>query len=121
MAAGFSLGGWSIGVGFDDGPLGFWLNIGPLFVGVEQDESAIESYADLRDWSRTLYRVVIPKRKLEFRLEFDLNIWNVGYMMGDLRDHGIYFAPVNLQIEYDKFYDWLDDHTPPPRLQCRCH
>jgi hypothetical protein len=117
--AGINLGMWNIGFGFDNTPRGFGFGVGPLFVAIEQ-ESVIESYDDLWNFGRTLYRLTIQKWKLEIRLEFDLNIWSVGYTMADLHDHGIYLGPLNVQIEYDKCYDWPDDHTLPTRLQCRC-
>jgi hypothetical protein len=33
------------------------------------------------------------------------NIWLLGYSMADSHDHGLYLGPLNIQIEYDKFYD----------------
>jgi hypothetical protein len=117
---GFNLGSWVVGFAFDVAPTGFSVNFGPVFVAVERDESPPESYADLPDWSFTLHRTVIHKWKLELRLEIDLNIWRIGYMMSDTHDHGLYFGPLTLQIEHNKSYDWPDDHTLPPRLQCRC-
>jgi hypothetical protein len=102
---GFDLGNWALGFGFDVAPTGFWINLGPLSVGAEREEPPPESYDDLPDWSWTLRRIVIQKWKLETRLELDLNIWKFGYVMGDVHDHGLYFGPFNVQIEYDKFYN----------------
>jgi hypothetical protein len=116
----FDVGSWAIGFGFDVAPITFSVEFGPLFVGFERDEPPPTSYSDLPDFSRSLYRITIRKWKLELRLEVDLNIWRLGYMMADAHDHGIYLGPLNLQIEYDKSYDWPDNHTLPPRLQCRC-
>ena len=114
------VGGWAVGFGFDVAPTTFSLELGPVFIGVERDEPPLKSYDDLLDWSGTLCRITIQRWRMELRLEYDLNIWRFGYIMADMHDQGIYFGPFNLQIEYDKFYDWPDDHTLPPRLQCQC-
>jgi hypothetical protein len=45
---------------------------------------------------------------LELRLELDLNVWRFGYIMADIHDHGLYVGPFNLQIEYDKMFDYVD-------------
>lgn len=114
-----ALGRWVVGFCFDITPAEISVVFGPLAAAIERNEP-LPRHDDLPDWGGTLRRIVISQWKLELRLELDLNIWLFGYMMADLHDHGIYFGPMNLQIEYDKFYDWPDDHTPPPRLQCRC-
>jgi hypothetical protein len=114
------LGRWAIGFAFDVAPALFFLEFGPIMVGIERDEEPPESYRDLPDWSGTVCRLVFEKCKLELRLDYDLNIWLFGYSMADAHDHGIYFALLNLQIEYEKFWDWPDPEHLPPRLQCRC-
>ena len=103
-------GCWAIGFGYDVAPATFTLKFGPLVIGCERDEPPPENYDVLPDLSWTLKRSVVPKWKLELRLEFDLNLWMVGYVMADTHDHGLYLGPLNLQIEYDKFYDY-----PEPR------
>lgn len=119
--AGFDLRGWAVGFWFEDHPWRFGANIGPLFFGAEKYNSlAAYHYDELWNWSRTLYRLTIQRWKLELRLDLDLNIWRIGYMMADKHDHGLYFGPFNIQIEYDKFYDWPDMNTPPPRVECDC-
>ena len=120
LLVGLDLGIWAIGFGFDVAPTGFEITLGPLFVGTDREEPPPDSYDDLPDWSRTLRRIVIEKWKLEIRFEFDLNIWRLGYLMADLHDHGLYFGPFNLQIEYDKMYKYptiareprLSPHSP---------
>jgi hypothetical protein len=109
---GVDLGSWGIGFGFDVAPTGFYFAVGPLFVGAERDEPPPDNYDDLPDWSSTLLRAVIPKWKLELRLELDLNIWKVGYILADLHDHGLYVGPFNLQIEYDKMFAYPDLKVP---------
>lgn len=104
----FDLGDWTIGLGFDVVPTTFGFGIGPLSFGVEREEPPPPRYDDLPDWSRTLHRIVICKWKLDVRLEFDLNIWQFGYAMADIQDHGIYLGPFNVQIEYDKLYNEPD-------------
>ena len=54
----------------------------------------------------------------EIRLELDLNYWALGYAAADVRDHGVYVGPFNLQIEIDKFYQerdlvdaWVEFHA----------
>jgi hypothetical protein len=110
----FALGNWCVGFGFDID--GLAIRLGPLNLGFEKD-GVTDNFLD---WSRTLCRLTIQKLKLELRLEIDFNIWLIGYSMANITDHGIYVGPFNLQIEYDKCYDWPDLHTLPPRLQCQC-
>ncbi len=105
---GFDLGNWVVGFGFDVAPTEFFINFGPLFAGAERDEPPPSNYDDLPNWSWTLLRSIIFHWKLEIRLELDLNIWQVGYVMADLHDHGLYIGPFNLQIEYDKMFDYPD-------------
>jgi hypothetical protein len=102
---GFDLRKWVFGFYFDVAPTCLAIDLGPLFLRVERDDPLPTSYVDLPDWGRTLRRIVIRKWKLELRFDLDLNIWRLGYMMADIHDHGIYFGPFNLQIEYDKFFD----------------
>jgi hypothetical protein len=118
--AALNLGAWAIGFGFDVAPTTLWFEFGPICVGFERHEPPPKSYDGLPDWSGTLRRFVVAKWKLEVRVEYDLNIWRFGYIMADTHDHGIYLGPLNVQIEYDKFYDWPDDGSLPARLQCRC-
>jgi hypothetical protein len=102
---GFAFGNWTIGFGFDVAPAQFGISLGPLNLGFERAEPLPDNYDDLPDWNRILRRVVIEKLKLELRFELDFNSWLFGYAMADTHDHGIYFGPFNLQIEYDKLYD----------------
>jgi hypothetical protein len=108
VVVGFDLGSWALGLGFDVAPTGLFVNIGPLFAGSKQDEPPRINYDDLSEWSWTLVRFIIHKCKLEIRLELDLNIWRFGYMMADAHDHGLYVGPFNLQVEYDKMFDYPD-------------
>lgn len=111
---------WAVGFFFDVRPATFVFELGPLSDGCARREPSDVNLDDLPDWAGTLYRHVIQKRRLEFRLDYDLNIWRIGYMMADAHDHGIYLGPLNLQIEYNKFWDWPDLDMRPERLQCRC-
>ena len=104
LVLGVAVGDWSVGFGFDVAPTRFFIGVGPFSIGIERDEPPPANYADLPDWSRTLYRRVIRKWKLDIRAEFDLNLWQIGYVMADIHDHGVYFGPINVQIEYDKLY-----------------
>jgi hypothetical protein len=99
------LGQWTVGFGFDVASTGFWINLGPLIVGIEQPEPNGIDYDSLPDWSWTLSRIVIRRWKLELRVDFDLNWWQFGYAMADSHDHGIYLGPFNVQIEYDKLFN----------------
>jgi hypothetical protein len=105
---GFDLGKWTLGFAFDVAPTGFYIDLGPLFAGAERDEAPPKSYDHLPDWSWSLLRFVIQKWKIELRLELDLNIWRLGYIMADMHDHGLYVGPFNLQIEYNKLYAYPD-------------
>src|SRR5687768_11722589 len=70
-----SLGQWTVGFGFDVAPTGFWINLGPAIIGIERPEADGIDYDNVPDWSRTLWRIVIRKWKLELRIELDLNSW----------------------------------------------
>src|SRR5689334_11719308 len=96
----FDLRCWAVGWYADCDLLG--LEIGPL--GVQWDFPNQRLAWLCRSWC--LGRWVIRAWKLEIRLELDLGIWRLGYMMAAPWDHGLYCGPLNLQIEYDVLYDW---------------
>jgi hypothetical protein len=87
---------WAIGGYFDLDECG--LDLGPLGITFERD------HPDFLHWSYRLFRLVIPRLKLDIRLALDLNIWRVGYLMAAPWDHGLYLGPLNLQVEYDVMY-----------------
>lgn len=107
----------TLGCGFDVAPTGFWVNLGPVIVGFEKPEPEKIDYDDLPNWSWTLYRFILPKWKLELRIECDLNIWQFGYSAADIHDHGLYIGPLNLQIEHNKLYNQpLGNEDPRNRV-----
>jgi hypothetical protein len=114
----YDLASWLLGFGFDVCPIEFGLVFGPLGIGFERDGSEPYNYDDLPDLGFTLYRFVLPRRRLEIRIEIAVNRWSIGYSMADIHDHGIYLGPVNMQIEYDKFYD--QPWPWPLEVTCDC-
>src|ERR1700730_6208677 len=83
-----SLGQWTVGFGFDLASTGFWINLGPLIVGIEPPEPNGIDYDSLPDWTWTLCRIVVRRWKLELRVDLDLYCWQFGYAMADSHDHG---------------------------------
>lgn len=78
-----------MGFCFDDHPWRFIVSVGPLFFEFEENNSLADYDSDeWWDWNRTLYRLTVQKWRVELRLEFDLNIWMVGYSMADIHDTG---------------------------------
>jgi hypothetical protein len=90
---------WAVGCYWDYDIVG--LDLGPLDIHWQFPDDRFERIC--QTWC--LFRLVIHRWKLDIRLEVDSNIWRVGYMMAAPWDHGLYFGPLNLQIEYDVLYD----------------
>jgi hypothetical protein len=57
-------------------------------------------------WDWTILRVVAGKQ--EFRVDLALNYWSVGVDLVKTDDWSIHLGPLDIECEYDKFYD-LDD------------
>jgi hypothetical protein len=105
---------WLLGVAFDTEPRMLLLEFGPLYAVYERDELIGGGLG----WGWTVLRVTVERFKLDVRLDIDLNYWAIGYAAADWRDHGVYFGPINVQIEIDKFYQernfvnaWVEINT----------
>jgi hypothetical protein len=59
-------------------------------------------------WTWSLARLTIWKT--EFRLGFSLNQWLLGITLSQWRDFGIYFGPLDIQIETDNGFN---EEFPP--------
>jgi hypothetical protein len=100
IGVGFNGWAWLLGVAFNTEPRMLLLEFGPLYVVCERDEQTGRGLG----WGWTALRVTVERLKLDVRLDLDLNYWAIGYAAADRRDHGLYFGPINIQIETDKFY-----------------
>jgi hypothetical protein len=56
-------------------------------------------------------------RKQEFRTDLALNDWGLGISMHNTDDWLIHFGPIDVECEYDKFYDFDDDWITPAQLR----
>ncbi|MGO4527259.1 hypothetical protein AB4097_20675 [Microvirga sp. 2MCAF35] len=91
---GLYLGCWMIGGYVENGILGF--EIGPLGIDWEYE---VPTEATGRRSKRPC-RLTIQPLKTVVRFKLNLRIWRIGYLMSAPNDHGFYFGPYYLQIEY---------------------
>lgn len=91
------LGAWTVMACFERGPAAAGLGSGPFRIFLRRDAP---DTAGRLGW--TLVRLLVPRRSLELRFGLDFGFWAFGYAMADAHDHGLYFGPLDLQIEYDK-------------------
>jgi hypothetical protein len=66
-------------------------------------------------WDWTILRIVIGKQ--EFRTDLALNDWGLGISMHHTDDWSIHLGPIDIECEYDKFYD--DDIYMKPAAHLR--
>jgi hypothetical protein len=66
-------------------------------------------------WDWTILRVVIGKQEL--RTDLALNNWSLGIALFETDDWSIHLGPINIECEYDKFYDLGDDWIRPADLR----
>ena len=66
-------------------------------------------------WDWTILRVVIGKQ--EFRFDLALNYWGIGVDLVETDDWSIHLGPLDIECEYDKFYDCDDDWVRPADLR----
>ena len=59
-------------------------------------------------WEWTILRVIVGKQ--EFRFDLALNYWGLGVVMHETDDWSIHLGPLDIECEYDKFYD-ADDKS----------
>jgi len=119
----FTVKGWTFGIGCSPGWLMFdfgWETSPPtigltlpfLNFWIERDDT------DYRvkpwQWGWSLFRLTIWKT--EFRLDVDLNLWGIGITCLEIDDFGIYFGPLNIQIETNKMFDVAFPDVPTLRL-----
>jgi hypothetical protein len=62
-----------------------------------------------------ILRVVVGKQ--EFRTDLALNYWGIGIGMHETDDWSIHFGPIDIECEYDKFYDTDDEWLGPAHLR----
>ena len=59
--------------------------------------------------------VVVGKQ--EFRFDLALNYWGVGIDLVETDDWSIHLGPLDIECEYDKFYDLDDEWLRPADLR----
>lgn len=58
-------------------------------------------------WEWTILRLIIGKQ--EIRTDLALNYWGLGVAVHQTDDWSIHLGPLDIECEYDKFYDLDDD------------
>jgi hypothetical protein len=66
-------------------------------------------------WEWTILRLVVGKQ--EFRVDLALNCWGIGVDLVETDDWSIHLGPLDIECEYDKFYDLDDEWLKPPLLR----
>ena len=66
-------------------------------------------------WDWTILRLVIGKQ--EVRTDLALNNWGLGVVMHETNDWSIHIGPLDVECEYDKFYDDDDEWLGPAHLR----
>ena len=114
ITAGLNWRSWKLGVYLNTEPLTVYADAGPFWIEAVRDEPNGRGLSC--NW--TVVRITVERLKLEIRLDLDLNYWALGYAAADVRDHGVYVGPINLQIEINKFYQepdlvdaWVEFHA----------
>lgn len=119
----FDLWGWTVTAMF--APLclsaGIFWEIAPYscsisvpFVSLSIEQIEYDSSKECWQWCWSLARLIIWKT--EFRLDLDLNYWEIGLNCVQFDDFSIHLGPFNVQIETGKFFA-LDDADDPPTLR----
>jgi hypothetical protein len=103
------LGDLSLGVWWDGDPISFALSLPFITLWVEREGGRYWQW----DW--TMLRVVVGKQ--EFRADLTLNNWSLGIAMSQTDDWSIHLGPLDIECEYDKFYD--DDLYTKPAADLR--
>lgn len=98
---------WMIGIWWDGNPISFALKLPFATFWIEHDGGHYWPC----EW--TILRVVVGKQ--EFRCDLALNDWGLGIDVRRTDDWSVHIGPLDIECEYDKFYD--DDlHFKPPAL-----
>jgi hypothetical protein len=116
----WQIGGWTLDVIFCPGILRFsiWWDGNPLSLSISlpfMHLSCEHEGGEYWPWTWTVLRVVVGKQ--EFRTDFALNYWGIGISMHETNDWSIHLGPVDIECEYDKFYD--DDLYTEPAAHLR--
>jgi hypothetical protein len=116
----FCPGIWMVGLSWDGNPRSVGISLPFIHLSCEHDGGKCWPW----DW--TILRVVIGKQ--EFRIDLAVNHWGVGISMHETDDWSIHIGPLDIECEYDKFYD--DDLYMKPaahirlfskaRMPCEC-
>jgi len=112
--------GWTLGVTLCPGVwcLGIWWDSNPLSAGITLPFMRLWCEHDggrYWPWDWTVLRLVIGKQ--EVRTDLALNNWSLGLVMHETDDWSIHIGPLDIECEYDKFYDADDEWLGPAHLR----
>jgi hypothetical protein len=100
---------WLLGICWDGNPISFAISLPFVHLWFERDGGTYWRW----DW--TILRIVVGKQ--EFRTDLALNDWGLGISMHNTDDWSIHLGPIDIECEYDKFYD--DDLYTKPAAHLR--
>ena len=100
---------WMVGVGWDGNPSSFAISLPFMHLWCEHEGGKYWP------WEWTILRMVVGKQ--EFRTDLALNYWCIGIKMHETDDWSIHLGPIDIECEYDKFYD--DDRYTVPAAHLR--
>lgn len=98
-----------VGVGWDGNPFSFAISFPFMHLWCEHEGG------EYWPWDWTILRVVVGKQ--EFRADLALNDWGLGISMHETDDWSIHLGPIDIECEFDKFYD--DDLYTKPAAHLR--
>jgi hypothetical protein len=100
---------WMVGVWWDGNPISFAVSLPLMHLWFEHEG---RSYWP---WDWTILRVVVGQQ--EIRVDLALNDWGLGISMYETDDWSIHIGPLDVECEYDRFYD--DDLYMKPAAHLR--
>jgi hypothetical protein len=98
-----------LGVWWDGDPISFAITLPFVHLWVEHEGGKYWPW----DW--TILRIVIGQQ--EFRTDLALNDWGLGVAIHNTDDWSIHIGPIDIECEYNKFYD--DDLYTKPAAYLR--
>ena len=96
---------WRVSVWWDGKPYNLTITLPLLHIWAEHDGGS--SWP----WEWTILRVVIGKQ--EIRADLALNYWGLGVVVHQTDDWSVHLGPLDIECEYNKFYD-RDDRSLGP-------
>jgi hypothetical protein len=100
---------WCFCVWWDSNPYSFSVTLPFMHLWCERDGG------NYWQWDWTVVRIVIGKQ--EIRTDLALNSWGLGVVMHETDDWSAHFGPIDIECEFDKFYDDDDEWIGPANLR----